>query len=130
MALGLNHSWPRSDGSGEPADYEIFQSVFGAVFTVLIALEFKHSLLVPLPSGESVVQVRSVILIALLALVRKFIIIDVKTVQPTMVGAIAAATLSLGMVYWLIRNSDPRGKSRPDEGRAPDGVLGDSPRRF
>jgi hypothetical protein len=35
--------------------------------------------------------VRSVILIALLALVRKFIIIDVKTVQPAMIGALAAA---------------------------------------
>ncbi len=91
-----------------PSNYEIFQTVFGAVFTVLIALEFKQTLLVTLHSGEGVVQVRSVVLIALLALVRKFIIIDVKTVQPAMIGALAAATLSLGLVYWLVRNPTER----------------------
>jgi uncharacterized membrane protein (DUF373 family) len=96
-----------------PSNYEIFQTVFGAVFTVLIALEFKQTLLITLHGRDSVVQVRSVVLIALLALVRKFIIIDVKTVQPAMIGALAVATLSLGVVYWLIRNP------RPDE----DGTL-------
>jgi uncharacterized membrane protein (DUF373 family) len=94
-----------------PADYEVFQTVFGAVFTVLIALEFKHSLLVTLHSRASVVQVRSVVLIALLALVRKFIIIDIKVLQPTMIIAIAAATLSLGLVYWLIREHDRRNEA-------------------
>jgi uncharacterized membrane protein (DUF373 family) len=94
----------------DPSNYEIFQSVFGAVFTVLIALEFKQTLLITLHSQESVVQVRSVILIALLALVRKFIIIDVHTVQPSMVAALAAAALSLGLVYMLVRgrSSEPR----------------------
>ena len=93
----------------DPANYEIFQVVFGAVFTVLIALEFKNSLLVTLQASESVIQVRSVVLIALLALVRKFIIIDVNAVRPSMIAAIAAATLSLGLVYWLVRNSDRGG---------------------
>ena len=46
------------------------------IFTVIIALEFKHSLLVVLARRESVVQVRSVILIAMLAMVLKFIILD------------------------------------------------------
>jgi uncharacterized membrane protein (DUF373 family) len=92
-----------------PSNYEIFQVVFGSVFTVLIALEFKNSLLVTLRDRESVIQVRSVILIALLALVRKFIIIDLNTVRPAMIAAIAAANLSLGLIYWLLRD--------PDEGR-------------
>jgi uncharacterized membrane protein (DUF373 family) len=30
----------------DPTDYSVFQAVFGAVFTVIIALEFKRSLLV------------------------------------------------------------------------------------
>jgi uncharacterized membrane protein (DUF373 family) len=89
-----------------PANYEVFQVVFGAVFTVLIALEFKNSLLVTIHARESVVQVRSVVLIALLALVRKFIIIEVNTVRPAMIAAIAFATLSLGLVYWLVRDPD------------------------
>ena len=33
-------------GSLDPSDYTIFQAVFGMIFTVIIALEFKKSLLV------------------------------------------------------------------------------------
>src|ERR1700675_3665097 len=33
-------------GSLDPSDYSIFQAVFGMIFTVIIALEFKKSLLV------------------------------------------------------------------------------------
>jgi uncharacterized membrane protein (DUF373 family) len=87
----------------DPSQYEVFQGVFGAIFTVLIALEFRHSMWVTLHSDRSLVQVRSVILIALLALVRKFIILDIRTVSPSAIGSIAAAVVSLGVVYWLIR---------------------------
>src|SRR5260221_5444409 len=51
----------------DPTDYGVFQTVFGMIFTVIIALEFKRSLLVVAERRHSVVQVRSVILIALLA---------------------------------------------------------------
>ncbi len=95
----------------DPSQYEVFQGVFGAIFTVLIALEFRHSMWVTLHSDRSVVQVRSVVLIALLALVRKFIILDIKTVSSSTIGSIAAAVVSLGVVYWLIRQ-DAR---EPDE---------------
>lgn len=103
----------------DPSNYEVFQAVFGAVFTVLIALEFKNSLLVTLHTNESVVQVRSVVLIALLALVRKFIIIDVHTVSPSMIAAIAIATLSLGVVYRLVRDWDMSGSRGPDTRNEP-----------
>ncbi len=53
----------------DPTDYGVFQTVFGMIFTVIIALEFKRSLLVVAERRDSVVQVRSVILIALLAVV-------------------------------------------------------------
>jgi uncharacterized membrane protein (DUF373 family) len=58
-------------GTFDPTDYTIFQAVFGMIFTVIIALEFKKSLMVMAERHESVVQVRTVILIALLAVVRK-----------------------------------------------------------
>lgn len=95
----------------DPSQYEVFQGVFGAMFTVLIALEFRHSMWVTLHSDRSVVQVRSVVLIALLALVRKFIILDIKTVSSAVIGSIAAAVVSLGVVYWLIRQDS----DEPDE---------------
>src|SRR5690606_11465141 len=54
-----------------PTDYAVFQSIFGVIFTVIIALEFKKSLLVLAERRESIVQVRTVVLIALLAALRK-----------------------------------------------------------
>jgi uncharacterized membrane protein (DUF373 family) len=90
----------------DPRDSQIFQAVFGMVLTVLIAMEFKHSLLVVVPHQRDIVQIRSVVLIALLALVRKFIILDIYQTQPLVVFALAAASLSLGVVFWLVRNQD------------------------
>jgi hypothetical protein len=53
------------------------------VLTVLIALEFKHTLLVVKHHHRAIVQVRAVVLIALLALVRKFIILDLYQTSPS-----------------------------------------------
>src|SRR4051794_30085820 len=49
----------------DPTDHAVFQSVFGMIFTVIIALEFKRSLLLVTARQETVVQVRAVILIAM-----------------------------------------------------------------
>ncbi|MGE0405021.1 MAG: phosphate-starvation-inducible PsiE family protein [Candidatus Korobacteraceae bacterium] len=93
----------------EPIDYAVFQAVFGMIFAVLIALEFKHTLRAVLHGRGTVVQVGSVVLIAILALVRKFIILDVQTASPGLIGALAGAVLALGIVFWLIRRQDRRG---------------------
>ena len=95
-------------GSLDPSDYAIFQAVFGMIFTVIIALEFKKSLLVIAERRENVVQIRSVVMIALLAICRKVIILDVKETDALQIFALAAAILALGIVYWLIRDSDQR----------------------
>jgi uncharacterized membrane protein (DUF373 family) len=95
-------------GSLDPSDYTIFQAVFGMIFTVIIALEFKKSLLVTAERRESVVQIRSVVMIALLAICRKVIIFDLRETDAAQLFALAAAILALGVVYWLIRDSDQR----------------------
>ncbi len=92
----------------DPADQQVFQGLFGMIFTVIIALEFKHSLLVGLARQESVVRVRSIVLIALLAVTRKFIILDLKATAPAEMFALASAILALGVVYWLVRDQDRR----------------------
>ena len=94
--------------SFDPTDYAVFQAVFGMIFTVIIALEFKRSLLVVAERRDSVVQVRAVVLIALLAVVRKLIILDLKSTEALQLLALAAAILALGGVYWLIRDQDRR----------------------
>jgi uncharacterized membrane protein (DUF373 family) len=119
-------------GVFDPADTAVFQTIFGMIFTVMIALEFKHSLLVALRRHESVVQVRTVVLIAILAMVRKFIILDLTTTPASHLFAIAAAILALGVVHWLVRDQDrrddvpgrrpaPREVAAPREGSEPGG---------
>jgi uncharacterized membrane protein (DUF373 family) len=89
-------------------DYATFQALFGMIFTVIIALEFKRSLLVVAERRESVVQVRTVVLIALLAIVRKLMIIDLSTTDASQLFALAAAIVALGAVHWLVREQDRR----------------------
>jgi uncharacterized membrane protein (DUF373 family) len=91
--------------SFDPTDYVAFQAVFGMIFTVIIALEFKRSLLVVAERQHSVVQVRTVLLIALLAIVRKLLILDVGRGAEELF-ALAAAIIALGAVYWLVRDQD------------------------
>ena len=89
-----------------PRDSQAFQSLFGMVLTLLIALEFKHSLMVVLHRQRNVVQNQSVILIALLALVRKFIVLDLYQTEPSAVAARAGAALALTVVFWLVRSQE------------------------
>ena len=95
-------------GSFDPTDYEVFQTIFGMIFTVIIALEFKRSLVVVAERRDSVVQVRAVVLIALLAVIRKLLIVDPNNTDALHLFALAAAILALGGVYWLVRYSDHR----------------------
>lgn len=65
----------------DPLDYEAFQTVFGEILTLLIAL---------------------------LALARKFIILDINDTSAAHLLGLAAVTLGLGVTYWLIRQRDER----------------------
>jgi uncharacterized membrane protein (DUF373 family) len=95
-------------GSLDPSDYSVFQAVFGMIFAVIIALEFKKSLLVMAERRDTIVQIRSVVMIALLAICRKVIILDLTETDAMHILALAAAILALGVVYWLMRDSDQR----------------------
>lgn len=91
-------------GAIDPLDHEVFQSLFGAIFTVLIAMEFKHSIVRAALRRESIVKVRTVLLIALLAISRKFVILDATSTSALTIAALAVVTLVLGIVCWLLRD--------------------------
>ena len=84
------------------------QQTFGMIMSVLIALEFKHSILKVVARIDSIIKVKTVILIAILAISRKFIILDVDKYPPSTIIALSASVLSLGVVYWLMRERDDR----------------------
>jgi uncharacterized membrane protein (DUF373 family) len=95
-------------GALDPLDHKVFQTVFGEILTVLIALEFNHSLQYVVTREQSIIQIKVVLLIALLALARKFIILDIHEVSAEQMLGLAAISLALGVSYWLLRERDDR----------------------
>ena len=75
--------------------------------TLLIAMEFKHSIVRVALRRDSIIQVKTVILIGLIALARKFVILDPEA-SPAKIAALAGATLALGATYWLLRKRGDR----------------------
>ena len=90
-----------------PLDHKVFQSVFGMIMTLLIAMELKHSIVRVALRRDSIIQVKTVILIGLIALARKFVILEPEA-SPAKIAALAGATLALGATYWLLRERGDR----------------------
>ena len=90
-------------GALNPLNHEVFQAVFGEIMTLLIALEFNHTLQYVVTRQQSIIQSNVVLLIALLALARRFIILDLHTVTEGQLFGLAAAALALGVTYCLVK---------------------------
>jgi uncharacterized membrane protein (DUF373 family) len=86
-----------------PIEPEVYKNIFGAVLTVLIGLELNHTVLSVLQRKKSIVQLRTVVLIAIIAMARKFLVIDITELEPLVILAFAVAFLVLGCVYWLLQ---------------------------
>lgn len=96
-------------------DHAVFQNLFGMIMTLLIAMEFKHSIIRVALRRDSIIQVKTVVLIALIALARKFVILDTATTEAAQIAALAVALLALGGVYWLLCERDDRRVGRAAE---------------
>lgn len=90
----------------DPLEPSTFQTVFGEILTLLIALEFNHTLQYVVKREQSIVQTKVVLLIALLAVARKFIVLDLTEMGATQLAGLAAVALALGICYWLLRERD------------------------
>ena len=97
-----------------PLDHTVFQGVFGQVMTLLIALEFNHTLRFVVSGERGIIHTKMVLLIALLALARKVIVMDLVDVDTAQTGALAALVLALGVTYWLMRERDDRVAASPE----------------
>jgi len=93
-----------------PLEHAVFQRIFGEIMTLLIALEFNHTMQYVITRERGIIQGKIVILIAQLALSRKVIVTDPYEVPPTSVAALAALALALGVVYWLMCERDAHGE--------------------
>lgn len=90
-------------GTFDTLNHQAFQSVFGMMLTLLIALEFGHSIVHPHSRSGGIIKTQTIILIAILAISREFIVFQMETYSAFLLAAYAASLLSLGVVYKLIR---------------------------
>lgn len=90
----------------DPLDHRVFQMVFGQIMVVLIALEFNHTLRYFVSPEQSVIQTKTVVLIALLAMARRFIVLDLTAATGPELFGLGAVTLALGVTYWLMRDPE------------------------
>lgn len=95
-------------------DKAALQDTFGAILTILIILEFSHSVYVALTQKSGALQVRTVILITVLVIARKVMLQDFGTASIQTLLGFGALLLVLGVIYWLISNADrPRVNPAP-----------------
>ncbi|MCW8928779.1 MAG: phosphate-starvation-inducible PsiE family protein [Gammaproteobacteria bacterium] len=87
----------------DPLDFKVFQLIFGNILTLFIAMEFMHSIEGGLHKKGHIIEVRTILLIAILAISRKFIVMDTKATSPEAMTSLALILLSLGAVYWFIK---------------------------
>lgn len=86
--------------------HDQFVTVFGTFMTVLIALEFNHTVLPEISSGTPIVKVRAVILVALLALARKMVLVDYHKEDWTSLVGLAVLVLAATVAYWVVRKDE------------------------
>ncbi|HEY1541939.1 MAG TPA: phosphate-starvation-inducible PsiE family protein [Xanthobacteraceae bacterium] len=82
------------------------QDTFGAVLTILIILEFNHSIYVALTHKTGAIQVRTVILLTVLVITRKLMLQDFTATTAQTFFGFSALLLALGFIYWLISHAD------------------------
>ncbi len=78
-------------------------TVLGFFMMVLIALELLETIKNYLT--ENAIHVEVVLLVAMIAVARKVIILDMKELQPLTLFGIASLVLSLAGSYWLLKKS-------------------------
>ena len=91
--------------------YVVFQSLFDRLLAAIIALELARSIILLIEGRRGFVQVRIILVIGLLAVVRKLILIDLEAVDATLLFALAAAILALAASLALVIHFDPTPKS-------------------
>ena len=87
-------------------DHNAFIHVFAAFMTVLIALEFNHTVMADITTNAPLVKVRAVLLVALLALSRKVVLVDFKETEYTSMLGLAVLIMAVAGAYWFLRPDD------------------------
>ncbi len=89
-------------GALNDLSHSAFQSAFGTILTLVIALEFSHTFMHQ-ADHSGIAKTRAVVMIAILAVARQFIVFEFQSDSAAVLGALAISLLVLGIVHRLIR---------------------------
>jgi uncharacterized membrane protein (DUF373 family) len=92
------------------------KDTFGLILTVIILVEFNHSIVLAIRQRSGAIQVRIVVLITIIVLARKLVLLDYTTASVETLLGLGGLALSLGGLYWLISDGERRR-------RAPDSIV-------
>ena len=84
------------------------QDTFGHILTVIILVEFNHSIVLAIRQRSGAIQVRIIVLITIIVLARKLVLLDYAAASMETLLGLGGLALSLGGLYWLISNGDQR----------------------
>lgn len=101
-------------GAFNTLDHRAFQSAFGMIMTLLIAIEFSRIIMHTYIEDGHEIIVKTVVLIAILAVSRQFIVSEMEAMSPLSLAALAFSLLSLGVTYWIMERA-PSSKAGPQD---------------
>jgi uncharacterized membrane protein (DUF373 family) len=88
---------------------ELLQDTFGSILTVLILLEFTHSVYASIRNRSVVIEARAIVLIAVIVVARKLILVDFKSASVEQIASYGGIAIALGVLYWLLGAATDRG---------------------
>ena len=79
-----------------------FPAVFGSIMSLLIALEFNHTIFHSIQHSGQIVRVKTVVLIAILGISREYILLDARALHAATIFGYGISILCLGIVYYIL----------------------------
>ena len=78
---------------------ESLRDVFGSILTILILIEFNHSIALAISSRSGILQARTIVLIAILVIARKVILLDFAAATFEQMAGIGTIALAFGLLF-------------------------------
>ena len=84
------------------------KDTFGLILSLLILIEFNHSIVLAMRRRSGILEVRVIILIAIIVIARKLILLDYANTTLELLLGLGGLALSLGVLYWLLTDIERR----------------------
>lgn len=90
------------------AESGALKDTFGLILGLLILIEFNHSIALAMRSRSGVLQVRVIILLAIIVIARKLILLNYDKIGVDILLGLGGLALALGALYWLLTDVEHR----------------------